>query len=82
MQEWERLSHYYNQHGSLEFVLNLNNGIPGTGAGMNNLAGLNSVVGPGKLGRRLLGSMAGPFELCPDGLRTSTYFLAENKKIW
>jgi len=52
--------------------------IPGTGAGTKRDAGLKSVVGPGKVGRRLLGSIAGPLELCPVGLRTSTYFLAIN----
>ena len=41
-----------------------------------------AAVGPGKVGRRLFGSITGPLdELCPVGFRTSTYFLAAGKKI-
>ena len=55
--------------------------IPVTGVGTNSDAGLMAAVGPGKVGRRLFGSITGPLaELCPVGLRTSTYFLAEGKK--
>ena len=55
--------------------------IPVTGVGTNSVAGLMAAVGAGKLGRRLFGSITGPLEeLFPVGLRTSTYFLAEEKK--
>jgi len=55
--------------------------IPVTGVGTNSVAGLMAPVGPGKVGRRLFGSITGPLaELCPVRLRTSTYFLAEEKK--
>ena len=55
--------------------------IPVTEVGTNSVAGLMAAEGPGKLGRRLFGSITGPLEeVCPVGLRTSTYFLAEGKK--
>ena len=41
---------------------------------------LNSVVGPGIMGRRPLGSGAEALELWLFGFKTSTYFLAERSK--
>ena len=50
-----------------------------TGAGTKRFP-LNSVVGPGIMGRRLLGSGAEALELWLFGFKTSTYFLAERSK--
>ena len=50
-----------------------------TGAGTKKFP-LNSVVGPGIMGRRLLGSGAEALELWLLGFKTSTYFLAARKK--
>lgn len=41
---------------------------------------LNSVVGPGIMGRRPLGIGAEALELWLFGFKTSTYFLAERSK--